>query len=350
MINEYSPFNRWKGLFHIDKMEAIVSGKFAPPYWVATDPSNVCNQNCRYCNTAEFRKKISAVMPGEHLLRLADFYRDWGIRSTIIEGGGEPLTGKMVPEFFEKLYKYDIETGLITNGVLLNKRYAEILPFAARFVGISFDSATAETYRAIRGIDNFDTVVRNVEDLCANRGALDVRMKFLIQPENYHEIVSFVKLARDCGCSGAQIKPLSLENVEGKDDSRDLPIPMITALMQEARELQGPGFEVDCVTYKHDEKYKRIVKFKKCSCTPLGGVFGASGIFWLCFNMRGREGMALCKHMPDPYEVKRIWGTAYHKMLIENINPAECMRCGLTQYNEMIENCIQQDKLYRNFP
>jgi hypothetical protein len=54
--------------------------------------------------------------------------------------------------------------------------------------------------------------------------------------------------------------------------------------------------------------------------------------------------------MPDPYEVKRIWGSAYHKTLVEAINPAECMRCGLTQYNEMIENCIERDNLFRNFP
>lgn len=351
MVNEYSPFNRWKGLFHTANMEAIVSGHFLPPYWVATDPSNICNQACRYCNTAAFRRRVRATMPGEHLLKLADFYKDWGIKATIIEGGGEPLMGENVPDFFDKLYKYDIQAGLITNGSLLTENYAEILPFAARWVGISVDAATHETYKSIRGTNDFDLVISNIRRLCVNRGALDVRLKFLIQPENYLEIVSFVKLARDCGCSGAQIKPLTLEGVEGANvDERELPLPMINALMEEARLLQAPGFDVDCVTYKHDAQYKRIVKFSRCRCTPLGGVFGAAGTFWLCYNMRGRNGMALCSHMPDPWEVKRTWGTAHHKALINAINPAECMRCGLTQYNEMIENCIERDALYRNFP
>jgi MoaA/NifB/PqqE/SkfB family radical SAM enzyme len=351
MINEFSPFNRWKGLFHIKEMEAIAAGQFLPPYWVATDPSNKCNQNCRYCNTSMFRRREVSVMPGHHLLRLADFYRDWGIKSTIIEGGGEPLMGENVPEFIKRLSMYDIQSGLITNGVFMGEEYAALLPECARWIGISFDASTPETYRLIRGTDHFWIVLDNIKRLCKNRGTLDVRMKFLIQPENYPEIISFVKLAKELGCSGAQVKPLSLEGVEGKaPDTRDIPLPMITALMEEARALQTPNFAVDCVTYKHDDNYKRIVKFKHCKCTPLGGVFAASGTFWLCYNMRGREGMALCRHMPDPWEVKRVWGTAYHKGLIETIDPAKCMRCGLTQYNEMIENCIEQDKLYRNFP
>lgn len=352
MVNEYSPFNRWKGLFHIANMEGIVDGEFFPPYWVSTDPSNACNQNCQYCNTSEHRKRTgAAVMPGAHLLRLADFYKDWGIQSTIIEGGGEPLMGECVPQFLERLHRYDIQVGLITNGSLMGPEYASILPHTARWIGLSVDAATKETYHAIRGTWDFDTVINNIRQLCANRGTLDVRMKFLIQSKNCHEIVDFVRLARELGCSGAHIKPLSMDNVEGKTpDTNTVSIDYVNEQLAEARAMQSDTFDVDCVTYKHDAKYQRIVKFKHCKCTPLGGVFGADGKFWLCYNMRGRDGMMLCNHMPDPYEVKRVWGTAYHKKLIDAIQPASCMRCGMTQYNEIIENCIEKDSLYRSFP
>jgi MoaA/NifB/PqqE/SkfB family radical SAM enzyme len=338
-------------LFHAANMEAIVKGQYLPPYWVATDPSNICNQACKYCNAAAFRKRSPGIMPGEHLLRLADFYRDWGIKSTVIEGGGEPLMGENVPQFLERLSRYDIQAGLVTNGSLMDEKYVTVLPNCARWVGLSVDAATSKTYRAIRGTDDFEQVIVNIKALCAHKKSLDVRMKLLIQPENYREIVEFVKIARDLGCTGAHIKPLTLENVEGAIQTpKMLPLDEINDLLARAREMQSETFDVDCITYKHDLQYKRIVKFSHCKCTPLGGVFAADGTFQLCYNMRGRKGMTLCNHYPHPWEVRRIWGTAHHKALVMSINPHDCMRCGLTQYNEIIENCIERDTLYRDFP
>jgi MoaA/NifB/PqqE/SkfB family radical SAM enzyme len=333
-------------------MQSIITGNFLPPYWVSTDPSNACNQNCCYCNTSEHRRRTgAAIMPGEHLLKLANFYKDWGIKATIIEGGGEPLMGESVPQFIERLHKYDIESGLITNGSLMGEEYAEILPRCSRWVGVSVDAATPETYRAIRGVNLFDIVIKNISRLCKNRGNLDVRMKLLMHPQNISEIVPFVKLALDCGCSGAHIKPLTLENVEGKHtELQDIDISYVNEQLVIARQYQSSTFDVDCINYKHNERYQRIVRFEHCQCTPMGGVFGADGKFWLCYNMRGREGFYLCDHYPDPVEVKRIWGTEYHKLLVDKINPKNCMRCGLTQYNEIMEKCVQHDNLFRNFP
>jgi len=352
MISEYSPFNRWKGLLHEAHLSGCARNDFLPPYWVATDPSNQCNNNCIYCNARCFREKTKyATMSGEHLLALASLYRDWGIKATIIEGGGEPLAGERVTEFISQCYLYDIEVGLITNGSLMNEPYWDILPAYARFVGISMDAADEKIYREIRRADTFGVVVRNIEGLCKNKKRLDVRAKMLIQPLNYDKIYAFAKLAKEMGCDAAHIKPVSWEEVEGCE-SLDLSqySDVINMQIEKAKELISDDFAVDIITYKHDLQYRKIVNFKHCLCTPIGGVFAADGNFYLCFNMRGRDGFKLCSHFPDANNVRRHWNTKRHKELIANIRPENCMRCGLIQYNEMIEKAIMQDKLFRNFP
>jgi len=339
-----------KGLVHKEHFDGIISGKFLPPYCVCTDPSNYCNQACIYCNSKQYKSDYAeSYMPEGHLLKLASFYKDWGIQSTIIEGGGEPLTNPETIDFIKKCYDYEIETGLITNGSLIDNNLLDICDML-RFIGISFDAGSAKTYEKIRGIQNFKTVCHNVYELNKHKKICDVNMKFLIHPLNYKEIYTFVALAKNLGCNGAHIKPVATKNIIGIDSVDLSPyIKEINKQIERTRQLEDESFSVYSVMYKFDNNMQHQIKFTKCDCTPIGGVFGADGNFWLCFNSRGVPGFRLGSHYPDPYNIKRLWSTKLHKKLINNININNCMRCGLTAYNEIIENCIKQDKLFWKF-
>lgn len=355
MYNEYNSFNKYKGFFHRENFEAIIKGEFLPPYCVCTDPSNVCNENCVYCNSGNFRKKNTDLMPAGHLKKLASFYKDWGVKSTIIEGGGEPLINIESIEFIKLLKRYDLQIGLITNGVLLDTEYADLICESLRFCGISFDSANKETYKTMRGVDAFEGVTRNIKRLndvrIKTNSSVDVNIKFLIHKYNYKEIYDFVKLAKDLGCNGVHIKPVAYENIDADIKKFDMSenIKEINDLILKSKELDDDNFSVHAIMYKFDNNFKKKVNFTKCECTPIGGVFAADGNFHLCVNMRGREGMILDSHFPDPYNIKRMWGSEYHKKLISQIDPNKCMRCGLSTYNEIIENCIRNDKLFKEF-
>jgi len=349
-MNEFNSFIKWKALLHKEHLDSIVSGRFLPPYCVCTDPTNDCVNNCIYCNSKSFREVTSkCYMPDGHLSRIADFYKDWGISSTIIEGGGEPLLHHELPQFIEKLRRFDIEIGLITNGMLLNQEYFDILPECARFVGVSFDAATPETYNKMRGANGFNIVTNNIAKLTANKKSLDVTMKFLIHEYNYHEIYGFAKLAKDLGCTCAHIKPCSFENLNIEKFDLSLHINKINEHLEKCKELEDDNFNVYSITYKFSENLQHKIKFSKCECTPIGGVFGADGSFWLCFNMRGEKGFNLGAHYPDPHNIARLWGGKYHKELISKIDITKCMRCGLTATNEIIENSIRKDSLFWKF-
>jgi len=355
-VNEYNSFSKTKILAHKVNLDKIVDGNFMPPYCVCTDPSNKCNQNCVYCNSKCFNNNTKNVlMPKGHLLRLADFYKDWNIQSTIIEGGGEPLLNPEVYDFIKKLTKYDIEYGIITNGSMLGLNCnTDLIVNTARFIGISFDSACSETYKKIRGVDNFNIVCDNVEYInkkrIENNSTVDVNLKMLIHEYNYNEIYSFVKLCKELGCSGAHIKPVAFENVKGiQSFDLSLLIEKIKEQLEKTKELEDDNFSVYSIMYKFGDNLETVRKFSDCQCTPIGGVFSADGNFYLCFNMRGENGFVLESHYPDPNNIKRIWGGQHHKKLISQIDTKKCMRCGLTAYNEIIENCIKKDKLFWKF-
>ena len=84
--NPYNAFNSMKVLLWRDHLEAAVKGEFLPPVIVDTDLTNLCNLNCIWCNSQEFRRKAPYSQSTEHLLKLADFYKDmrrWSFHSQI---------------------------------------------------------------------------------------------------------------------------------------------------------------------------------------------------------------------------------------------------------------------------
>jgi len=362
--NDYNGFNDWKILLHKDKLEGCATGDLLAPIAVDTDPSNICQQRCIYCNAYDYRDKSGFEnMPPGHLLKLADFYADWGVKSTCIAGGGEPLVNKDTLQMIPRLHKHNIEVGMITNGALLDERYAEELTNGARFCGISIDGTNEETYKRMRGQNHYKQVVKNVTHLNETKyrkgSKLDTNLKFLIHPFNYEETYKIAKLAKDTGCDGVHIRPAGLENIPGVVDylkpennpGFDIDEYMKITLehIEKAYELEDENFKVYAVRHKFGKNFKRVVKFDSCKATPLSGVFGADGWFHICFSRRGRKGFRLARHYPDPWEIMRVWGSEDHMKLINDIQPDKCMRCAFTRYNEVIENVIEKDKIFGNF-
>jgi len=260
-----------------------------------------------------------------------------------------------------RLYKNNVEVGVITNAVALNEDYADIITDGTRFCGISFDGDNPKTYEMMRGKNHFMTIVKNVAKLniyrIKKKSILDTNLKFLIHPYNYKEIYGVAKLAKEIGCCGIHIRPAGIKNVPGVKDPMkrwnkkklDEYSKAVNDVIERTWELADKNFQVYAVRHKFGPTLQKVIKFKKCRCTPLAGVFGSDGWFHLCFSMRGRKGFKLVRHVPDPYEVMRVWGSKHHMDLMKKINPEKCMRCAFTRYNEVIENCIMEDKMFRNF-
>lgn len=359
-VNEWdspvNPFNSWKVLFHIDQLRKIAQGDFPPPNSCDMDGSNDCPLNCPWCNAQVYRKLTDYCdMPPGHMLKLADFFADWGCKSTCLGGGGESLVNPECKEFIPYAHNKGVEVGLITNGVFLDDDYARIVNEHNRFVGVSVDAGTRETYLKMKGADYYWQVISNIERMnkvkAQTNSQLDTNIKFLIHKLNYQEIYAAASLAKAIGCSGIHIRPMSIEGVPGISQKFSLEDYMdeINMGIARAMQLNSPTFKVYAVQHKFGPNMERVVRFKKCLATPLNITFAADGWAYACFNRRGMGNFRIAQHYPDPEEVRKAWGSEAHKNMLEAISPQDCPRCTYTTYNEIIERGILRDDMFHKF-
>ena len=352
----YNPFNSFKALMWREWFEGMAKGEFLPPVSVDTDPCYACQNDCVYCNAWQLFKD-GGMIPPEHLLRLADFYAEWGVKSTCIAGGGEPLLNPGLAEFLRRLSILGIESGVITNGVHMPIVETIAMATYCRWVGMSLDAGTPQTYAKLKGHNRFDCVVNNITRLTTCRwpeSHCDVAVKYLIHPDNAHEIAQAAKLAKDAGAVHFHARPVGWDNVPKTAGKPALDwasaATIVDEQMAEARELEDGKFQVFGVRHKFAPGLSRKVGFSQCRAAPLILTFGADGNTHLCFDMRGKPELVLCSHYPDPREVLKHWNTDRHRAMLAAIDPQTCPRCTLGPYNEMVEQVFIEDKMCRFFP
>ncbi len=355
----YNPFNSMKVLLYKDQLQGIADQQFLPPIVADTDPTNKCNYNCIWCNAYEARKQNNKMdmLSAEHLLKLADFYKEWGIKATCVAGGGEPLLNPAFNAFLERLHKNGIEIGVITNGSLMTDEHIEVIARTARWCGFSIDAGGYDTYAKVKGIKDrmlFYKVLHNMKILRYKIDELktncNIGFKFLLHPINADEIYEAVLLAELYGAHDFHLRPVGLDNVSGIETKYEYTPEMIANIekqIAESMKLETSNFHVYGIRHKFQPNLKRKINFKRCWTPPLLATFGADGNCHLCFDMRGRKDLILCRHFPDPRAILNVWGTQKHKDMIANINIDKCPRCTFGTYNEIIENVFLEDKMCR---
>lgn len=355
----YNPFNSMKVLLYKDELQAIADQKFMPPVVADTDPINKCNFNCIWCNAKDVMAGKKYAMSEKHLLELADFYKEWGIKSTCVAGGGEPLMNPAFNSFLERLHKNGIEIGVITNGSLMTDEHIETIARTARWCGISVDAGNAETYVSVKGIKDvflFGKVLENIKKLRLKIDELgtncDIGFKFLLHPLNASEIYDAVLLAKKYGAHDFHLRPVGWDNLtitEGKQNILygQWLLERIDKQIEEAMKLESSNFHVYGVRHKFQPNLNRKINFKRCWTPPLLATFGSDGNCHLCFDMRGRKDLILCRHDPDPREILKVWGSQKHIDMIASINIKDCPRCTFGTYNEIIENVFLKDRMCR---
>lgn len=359
--NQWNPFNSAKVLLWREHFEGCAKQDFLPPVTVATDPSNRCNFSCIWCNAFEIMQRNQSNLPEDHLLRLADFYAEWGVVSTCVAGGGEPFMNPGTGKMLLRLKENGVGCAPVTNGFLLNDELIDIIARTSRWLGISMDAGHCNTFLKVKGIFDpkiFDTVVENIAKLTKRIRELgtecEVGYKFLLHPLNAREIFDAAKLAKSLGVHDFQLRPIGWDNILKTKDKPDLDfsslLDEIDQQIEQAMALEDDNFSVYGIRHKFLPDFRRKVNFKKCWASPVAAsVFGADGNFHLCLDMRGRKETILCSHYPDPHEVLKYWNSDRHKKILRSIDPTKCPRCTIGPYNEIVEQVFIKDRMCRNF-
>lgn len=171
------------------------------PFLLNIEITNICSEKCIYCpqpeltrpsgfmDVALFKKIIDECT---HMERLRRLYVHWM---------GEPLLHPKIIEILEYAKEKNIAEMIViaTNGTpLTEKIMAELIRLEIDEIYLSIDAVTGDTYKKLKGTNNFDKIENNIVKAMELKRKLHaklpyLRLKFLDMDENSHEIEQFKK-------------------------------------------------------------------------------------------------------------------------------------------------------------
>ena len=210
-----------------------------------------------------------------------------------------------------------------------------------RWVGVSVDAATPETYRKLKGEDEFETVIGNLIRATKKPGKCDIGFKFLISSINQHEIYAACGLARDIGVRDFHVRPMDFHH---QGMGSDLDGKLVNTQMEGCHSFETESFRVFTVTHKFNPDFTPKRNFSQCYGAPLLIQLCANGKVYFCVDQLHQEEYELGNHYPNPESILDFWGKEKHKhMVLEQGIPSICKtRCTFGVY------CEQCEKLFVN--
>ena len=275
------------------------------PYHVQLNPTNACNLNCPFCSCSDRERSLSVALP--EMAEMIAMFRNLGTRAATITGGGEPL---MYPDLNAMLLicnELGIETGLVTNGTLLDR-----LEERPTWVRISFAD-----YRAMD-----DDFTRRVESAVAQLPGIDWSFSYVLgKTPEVANIVRLVSFAADYGFTHVRLVSdlLDLAAVPNMSKIRSL--------------LQGvPGEPL--VIYQGRKEYTR--GRRRCLISLAKPVVGADGNLYPCCGTQyaldpAPRDYAAIMRMGHWTQMPDILGMQRH------FNGSICSRCYYEDYNTTLE-------------
>ncbi len=317
---------------HLKVLNYWREGKIVHPITVEIHPAGGCNHRCYYCSAAQYHN--TKTMTKKQLKITIDRLRWMGVKGLIYSGGGEPLVNKFTSESI--LYAVDsgLEIGFITNGALINKEIAEILLKKCVWIRVSFDAAKRKTFMKIRGVDDYDKVLRNIKLLLKTKKRLNVKtiigVQAVINKYNVKEIVDFYNLWHGDlkMIDYIQIRPMELTKKA---------LPYAKETMTQLRSLP----KNDCRLIISD-KFK-IATMKKYPCLGYQfiGAVDVDGDMYLCCHTIGYEYARYGNVFKDEDWKRNRWARRRRKAF-ENIDykncPYSCRGSGINCYLNRIKD------------
>jgi len=204
-----------------------------PPDFVQINFTFQCNLRCKMCDMQkqmEINKRENKQIEIDTALcrKIIEDTKELGTNS-IIFLGGEPFVRGDLFELVEYAKSFNLETILVTNGVLLNdKNIKNCFESGVNWLSISMDAASEQVFSQIRGQNVFKTIVDNVRNLNRlkkqeNREFPKVVVVCTVMNDNLEELVQVVDLCKSLEVDKVLFQPVVACNVDQTQRKREFP-------------------------------------------------------------------------------------------------------------------------------
>lgn len=315
------------------------------PAQVDIDLTNICNQDCFYCNSADFRNAAPVQLNYRKYIKLLDQIAAWrshspnsyGTTHTITyPGGGEPTLLKNYERVIEHTVDLGFLTSLTTNGYGLDKLIQNVGRDKIRkmaWIGVDIDSADQDEYELIRRSTSkrsiFPKVMKNIKDL-VNTGA-NVDLKVLLNEHNAraHSITRLFQHAHDLGVRMLYFRPVILngqafEIYDGTVELMDL-----------LSERMGVKYQLNTnkTLPRNYNRCHQMFQFPVCC---------ADGNVYVCCDNKGNPEFSIGSWLDD--DIRDIWLSDRHWEVYNKINTNFCQPCRPNPSNIKIQDILDNPK------
>lgn len=132
------------------------------PFLVVFNLTRRCNSICPMCSIWQTPSKLKDELTLEDIEIIFKDLKSYGIKHVFLQGG-EPLLRKDIIQIIEILIGLGLNPTVITNGLLLNDKIANMIAKLKCNVSISLDSLDEKRYMKIRGVDKLPLLLHNID-------------------------------------------------------------------------------------------------------------------------------------------------------------------------------------------
>lgn len=315
------------------------------PAQVDIDLTNICNQDCFYCNSAEFRKEKPVQKKYTEYIALLDKLASWrahssnsyGTTHTITyPGGGEPTVLTGYEHVIEHTIDHGFLTSITTNGSNLDKLLDSMAVEKLRkiaWIGIDIDAGTETLYEKIRrsltAKSLFTKVVDNARELI--EAGANVDFKCLLNPlnDNDEAMNDLFGLVKQLKGRALYFRPVIINN-----QAYEITEQTLARLERLSREYQLPHYVNINKTLPRN--------YKKCHQMFHFPVFCADGKIYICCEGKGNPQFELGAW--DSGDFRDIWLNERHYEIYDKTRVEFCQPCRPNISNIKIQDILNDPK------
>lgn len=349
-------FNNLKLLTHPDRLDTIVAGGCPFPIDWHIYPSNICNHACSWCMFRQNGEQANYAvkLPRDLLLRAVFDAAETGATLIHFSGGGEPLLNRHTLEALQYAQRLSDAAGgtprqrlrvaMSTNGALLTPEVAALVDYLR--ISLNAGTAAQHTHTNHGGQPghpgDWDAILARIaEALPHARG--DVGLGFVVDHENYRDILPFCREAALLGVHFVHIRPAFYYEAE-LDAAVRAAMPDALKLCQTAQwELRSHPLKIFALSDKFDG-YWSPRTYHACRAVLTGVCLRATGDFAVC---QDRTDLTFGGAYRTGTPFREIWGSDEHRAVVARIHDGaeldRCPRCVWNRRNQIIDAWERDD-------
>lgn len=256
------------GTFLRSRVKSIFDENPVHPMFIHFECTFRCNMKCAFCNIWRkngYEKEATTLKAKRRL------FDCWDLGCSIVSfTGGEPLLRNDIGKLLEYSSKeLGLFTGLVTNGILLDKRIDELSRYTDA-LAVSFDVNNRQIFNKTRGVDAFEKVKANIQ--YARKMGVEIDLISVITKETFGFLDDTIEFAKslELPIHFSAVDDVPREFVE-ESESKEMKIAknstVLTKLRKEKKKYKKIHFESDYFKFQSSGGFNNFIRCSSASTT-----------------------------------------------------------------------------------